>query len=89
MRSELNILWDISGKTFPVARFGYNYLEDTALNDFDLRGWRQEGHDRFSIYADPEFADISKRDFSLAPNSPARALGFHPIDSSDAGCRKN
>ncbi|MHC4629085.1 MAG: right-handed parallel beta-helix repeat-containing protein, partial [Planctomycetota bacterium] len=47
--------------------------------------WRQKGHDRNSIIADPLFADADKHDFALAPNSPVLKLGFKPFDYSKAG----
>jgi hypothetical protein len=47
--------------------------------------WRQKGHDKNSIIADPLFADADKHDFALAPNSPALKLGFKPFDYSKAG----
>jgi len=58
--------------------------------DFDfaglsLRQWRQAGRDAHSIIADPGFADPAARDFTLAPNSPARKIGFQPFDYRRAG----
>ena len=41
--------------------------------------------DTGSIVADPLFADADNFDFTLLPNSPAFALGFVPIDTSDVG----
>ncbi len=45
------------------------------------------GYDRYSVVADPRFADVAKRDFRLAPDSPALALGFEPADFSTVGPR--
>lgn len=47
--------------------------------------WQALGLDRRSILADPHFANVSKHDFRLLPGSPARGLGFQPIDISRVG----
>ncbi|MBC8373882.1 MAG: hypothetical protein H8E53_09840 [Planctomycetes bacterium] len=47
--------------------------------------WRQKGHDRNSIIADPLFADPERFNFRMDPNSPALATGFKPFDYSKAG----
>jgi len=39
------------------------------------------------VIADPRFRDPLHGDFTLAPDSPAPALGFEPIDLSDVGPR--
>lgn len=49
--------------------------------------WRERGKDRHSLYADPRFKDPEGGDFTLAPDSPAFALGFRPIDLSTVGPR--
>lgn len=77
--SDLNLFWDISNPS-PVL----NAVEDRRLS---LTEWQALGHDRHSIIADPRCADLAARDFTLAPDSPALALGFRPIDVSDVGVR--
>jgi len=67
-----NLYWDASVK--PVTFSGRT-----------LDQWRAEGHDEHSAIADPKFADPTKRDFRLAPDSPALALGFQPFDYTKAG----
>lgn len=37
--------------------------------------------------ADPRFKDPEHGDFTLGPDSPARALGFEPLDPAAAGRR--
>jgi len=50
-----------------------------------FKAWKAEGRDQHSLVADPGFVNAGRRDFRLRPDSPARALGFHPIDNSQAG----
>lgn len=54
---------------------------------FDFAAWKKSGNDIDGAFADPLFADPAKRDFSLAPDSPAYALGFEAFDPSEAGRR--
>ena len=44
--------------------------------------WRERGHDRNSIIADPHFMAPGANDFRLRPDSPALRLGFQPFDLS-------
>ncbi|HEV56815.1 MAG TPA: hypothetical protein ENN87_04870 [Phycisphaerales bacterium] len=58
--------------------------------DKDMEKWRQllGGRlDAHSITADPRFADVAGRDFSLSEDSPALELGFEPIDTSAIGLK--
>ncbi|MDY0169870.1 MAG: right-handed parallel beta-helix repeat-containing protein [Thermoguttaceae bacterium] len=50
-----------------------------------LAEWQEQGHEEGSVVADPKFADPANRNFHLAPDSPALALGFKPFDSTKAG----
>jgi hypothetical protein len=50
--------------------------------------WRQRGADGHSLLADPLFEDVAKADFRLRPQSPARKLGFVPLELSRVGPRK-
>jgi len=67
-----NCYWDASGKEITFA--------GKSLDE-----WQTLGHDKNSIIADPGFVDIIGRDFTLAKDSPASALGFTPIDVSASG----
>ncbi len=49
--------------------------------------WQRSGQDAGSIVADPKCRDLSGRDFTIAGDSPAIALGFVPFDLSNAGPR--
>jgi hypothetical protein len=53
-----------------------------------LAQWREAGHDRDSMLADPLFVAPDKFDFRLQPNSPALKLGFQPPDMSTVGPRR-
>ena len=56
---------------------------------FSLEEWQEKrGQDKHSMVADPLFAAPEQGDFSLKPDSPARTLGFQPIDVSRVGPRK-
>ncbi|MEX0824600.1 MAG: right-handed parallel beta-helix repeat-containing protein, partial [Pirellulaceae bacterium] len=70
--SRNNCYWDERGQ--PVEFLGHSLDE-----------WQAMGHEQESIIADPEFADPAEGDFSLAPDSPARQIGFEPFDYSKAG----
>ncbi|MBI3987214.1 MAG: right-handed parallel beta-helix repeat-containing protein, partial [Lentisphaerae bacterium] len=76
---DLNVLWDVSGR--PVVG------RTADKRDLDLARWQAVGNDLHSVVADPLFRDLAKRDFTLAPDSPALRLGFKPIDVSDVGPR--
>lgn len=71
-RMSRNCYWDISGSPFGFM--------DTTPGE-----WRAKGHDRDSIIADPMFRNPAEFDFALAPDSPAIAIGFRPIDIHGAG----
>jgi hypothetical protein len=49
--------------------------------------WQARGKDTHSRYADPLFRNPEADDFTLAPDSPAFALGFRAIDLSRVGPR--
>ena len=86
-RSDMNIFWDISGKSDVWGGQGRN--EGKLEKECDAEAWRALGFDLASVFADPGFADVANRDFTMAPDSPALAIGFRPIDVSDVGPRLN
>jgi parallel beta-helix repeat protein len=47
--------------------------------------WLELGFDANSVIADPMFVDAENDDYTLAPDSPAFALGFEPIDIGRIG----
>jgi len=50
-----------------------------------LDQWREAGHDRNSVIADPLFMDAAKDDYRLRPESPAWKLGFQRIPVEKIG----
>ncbi|MCC7204003.1 MAG: right-handed parallel beta-helix repeat-containing protein [Phycisphaeraceae bacterium] len=77
--SDLNLMWDVDGQPLKFGKEG---------TPVDLTAWQdQHGMDRHSLVADPKFADLDKRDFTLAADSPVFKLGFKAIDMSDVGPR--
>ena len=83
-RSDLNLLWDISGQPVTCREADGKYR---TTGTFTLDQWRGFGYDTHSVIADPRCSDPLHGDFTLAPDSPALALGFEPIDLSDVGPR--
>ncbi|MBW7864053.1 MAG: right-handed parallel beta-helix repeat-containing protein [Candidatus Hydrogenedentes bacterium] len=71
-RMANNCYWNLSGEAPDFA-------------GMSLEEWQAAGHDEGSIVADPQFADIEARDFSLPEDSPVMELGFEPLDPFDAG----
>ncbi len=69
---DKNCYWDASGREITFA--GKSLAE-----------WQQTGYDVHSVIADPGFADIENRNFTLTEESPAVKLGFQPIDLSSVG----
>jgi hypothetical protein len=49
--------------------------------------WREKGHDRHSLLADPLFVAPEKGDFRFRPGSPAGKIGFKAVDFSTVGVR--
>ena len=65
------------------------YRPDVPLAEQDgWKQWRAKGFGEHSVIADPHFRDVAQDDFTLLSDSPALALGFHPIDCSRVGPRE-
>ncbi|NSW91769.1 MAG: right-handed parallel beta-helix repeat-containing protein [Firmicutes bacterium] len=76
--SDLNLIWDISGKE--------PFFKGKA--DYTLEEWKSLfGQDLHSIVADPLFKDCINGDFTLDDKSPAFKIGFKPIDINGTGPR--
>ena len=67
-----NLYWRVGGQPF-----------DFGGRTWDQ--WRESGNDAGSIIADPLFEDVSKRNFTLRPGSPAKRIGFKPFDVTQVG----
>jgi hypothetical protein len=59
-----------------------------ALGYGSWQQWRQKGHDRNSIIADPLFVAPREGNFSLRPDSPALKMGFRPLRLDEVGPRR-
>jgi len=77
--SDLNLVFDIGGVDLTV---------ESRNEAFSFDDWQATGLDGHSLVADPGFTNLAGRDFTLAEDSPALALGFEPIDLSAVGPRK-
>lgn len=79
-----NLYWDRTGETDMLVRLadynGKGFSLDTVRDCYHI----EEG----SLIADPQFTDPGNFDFTLKETSPAFALGFEAIDTSDVGPRR-
>ncbi len=73
-----NVYWPTDGKVPALL----------TKTHFSWEEWRKMGRDNGSVFADPKFVDLAKRDFHLQPGSPAEKTGFKPWDLSVAGVKK-
>ena len=72
-RLDHNLYFEAGGQTITFA--------GQSLDD-----WRKRtGQDQHSQVGDPRFVDADHFDFRLQPGSPALAVGFQPVDASQAG----
>ena len=62
--------------------FNTGWADNAGASNF--AEWQQKGRDAGSVYADPQ---LNTSTWALAPSSPARKLGFIPIDVSAVGPR--
>jgi hypothetical protein len=51
--------------------------------------WQKLGYDEHSLFADPLFVDAAHDDYRLKADSPAKQLGFEPIDPTSFGPRES
>ena len=82
IRSDMNLFWDLSGRE---PRYSPDMRLREPLRPTDEL--RESGMDRFSRIADPLLKDPAHGDFAMAPDSPAREMGFSPIDLTGVGVR--
>lgn len=74
-RFDRNVYWDARGQ--PITFAGAT-----------LEEWQKRGMDVHSIVADPLFVAPDRGDFTLREGSPAREVGFEPLDLGDVGPRQ-
>ena len=74
---DSNLYWSTAEE---VAKFGEMDFAGRTLAE-----WRAEGHDAWSVVADPKFVNAEAGDFRLQADSPAFVLGFKPFDHTEAG----
>jgi len=77
--ADYNVYWHAGGKPLMLRLSG-------GLKP--LAEWQKDGLDTHSVVADPRFVDPAGHDYSLQPDSPARKLGFEPIDTSQVGLQR-
>jgi hypothetical protein len=68
-----------------ILALAYPWGPGVAPDQYNLAPQRSIGLERHSQIADPKFVDPAKQDFRLQPDSPARNLGFEPIDMTRIG----
>lgn len=85
--SDLNVFWSSAGGV-AVAGNGRKDAEMRwSVVELLSEEWRTLGRDRHSVVADPLFASVAERDFSLPNDSPAFEVGFVAPDLSSVGPR--
>ena len=77
-----NDWYKVSDPSGTTKLFNTGWSDSAGASNF--AEWQQKGRDAGSVYADPQ---LNTTDWALAPSSPARKLGFVPIDVSAVGPR--
>ena len=83
LESEANCFWFPGGR---LASCGHPDTRTDVPHHISYAAWRRAGHDALSIVADPKITE-GRKNWRLAPNSPALKLGFKPWDWSQCGPR--
>ena len=99
---ENNVVWSSSGAIFQIRgkvdketfkrvdnNVYYSPNDDYSFRQMTLDDWRRMGLDARSQFADPLFVNRKEHDFRLKPDSPALALGFREIDTSEIGLKED
>ncbi|MGE9266623.1 MAG: right-handed parallel beta-helix repeat-containing protein [Verrucomicrobiales bacterium] len=71
-----NLYWRTDGKK-----------PEKLAGEWSWEEWQKMGRDAGSVWVDPLFVDVARRDFRLQEGSPARKMGFEPWDHGKAGVR--
>lgn len=77
---DSNIYWDYQRGCMVLSGESTKIKDRIYKFDMQCKGYYKNG-----VYADPLFADIENRDFTLSPDSPAIEAGFVPWDYRQAG----
>jgi parallel beta-helix repeat protein len=80
-RIDNNLYYNAAGR-YTVQECPGTYYK---IFDYPFIEWQQKGNDTHSLTGDPLIIDLEREDFSLAEDSPACQIGFHPIDTSCIG----
>ena len=92
--SDCNLFWGTGDNQRRIRISGDKTMSQMAMvsvesdAEMPLERWREFGHDANSVLADPLFTDPEDGNFELAEQSPARRIGFEPIDMSKMGIRR-
>jgi parallel beta-helix repeat protein len=99
---ENNIVWSATGAIFQIGgkvdrqtfkrvdnNVYYNPEGRYTFRQMTVDDWRRMGLDTHTQFADPSFVNRQEHDFRLKPNSPALALGFQQIDTSEIGLKED
>ena len=99
---ENNVVWSSSGSIFQIRgrtdeqtfkrvdnNVYYNPDGEYSFRQVALDKWRRMGLDAHTKFADPLFVDRENHDYRLKPESPALALGFQQIDTSEIGLKED
>ena len=73
-RIDENLYWNVNTRRF-------------LAGDLDWEKWREVGHDRHSVFADPLFVDPLHGDFRVKESSPALKIGFENFPMDEFGHR--
>ena len=65
------------------------YFFGRARDENSLETWRGRGLDTNTRLADPLFVDRENHDYRLRPKSPALAMGFQEIDTTEIGLKED
>src|SRR5579864_1640370 len=81
----LSMDWDDSRFKFDGNLYYNPDPSAVRFGKLSFEQWQKLGRDQNSIVSDPRFVDAGRFDFTLTAESPARKVGFKPIDFSSVG----
>ena len=95
--SDHNLFWKPEGELRVAGDFKPNdeirpYGAAHEVPGKTLEEWRRSlgrKYDQHSVVADPLFVDPQNHDYRLKPGSPALAIGFEDIDTTEIGLKED